>query len=166
MTLTDRIIGRHIATMRRTLDIIDHLLAVTPPDHLTRFTDGPDGWSGVQIIGHLHDADEVFSRRVHAILSTDRPALEVFPHEQMVSERGYQQQDPAAVFALLKPSRAAMVELFKALSPDQWERAGVHPEYGDWLVLDSLMQVGHHDITHLEQLTRVLTQAVSGRSDG
>jgi hypothetical protein len=35
----------------------------------------------------------------------------------------------------------------------------VHPERDSFTMIDSVQQVGLHDVTHIEQITRVLTQA-------
>ena len=39
-----------------------------------------------------------------------------------------------------------------------WERGGVHPERDNFTMTDAVMQVGLHDLDHLEQITRVLAQ--------
>jgi hypothetical protein len=50
------------------------------------------------------------------------------------------------------------VVLFESLTEEQWSRAGIHPERGHFTLLDSLIQVGTHDVTHLEQITRLLAE--------
>lgn len=37
------------------------------------------------------------------------------------------------------------------------ERAGIHPKRGHFTMTDAVIQVGHHDCMHLEQITRILT---------
>jgi hypothetical protein len=158
MTLLDRVRARHLLLMQRTLDILDHVLRVTPLEALTRYTDGPDGWSALEIVCHLRDFEEIFYNRVVRILHEAMPMLDAYDHEGLAAERDYIHEDPARAFRQLAETRRRFIRLFESLTPEQWERRGIHPENGEWTVIDALMQVGHHDINHLEQLTRVLTQ--------
>lgn len=157
MTLQDRIIARHINLMRKTLDILGHVTHNETIERMQTLTDGEQGWTVSEVIGHLLDADYIFSRRAHTILTEERPMLEPFPHEQMVIDADYKHQSPADIYAVLVESRQNFVDFFKGLRAQDWERAGVHPQYGEWTLMDSIMQVGHHDIAHLEQITRILT---------
>ncbi len=157
MTSPERIRARHIGLMQKTLDLLDNVLRMAPHADLTRFTDGPDGWNVLEILCHLRDFDQIFYDRVQCMLREDHPQLAAYDHEALVEERQYRQQDPARVHHELVLSRARFVQLFESLSPEQWERTGVHPESGEWSITDALMQVGHHDVTHLEQITRVLS---------
>jgi hypothetical protein len=58
----------------------------------------------------------------------------------------------------LVESRARFVALFEDLTAEQWNRAGIHPERGHFTLLDALIQVGTHDVTHLEQITRIIAE--------
>jgi hypothetical protein len=156
--LIDRVRARHILLLQRTLDMMDHLLRSTPVEDLTRYTDGPDGWSALEILCHLRDFDDIFYNRVLRILNEDVPLLDAADHEGLVAERDYIHEDPTRAFMQLHEARHRFIHLFESLTPDQWNRMGIHPENGDWSVTDALMQVGHHDVNHLEQMTRVLSQ--------
>jgi uncharacterized damage-inducible protein DinB len=161
MTLQDRTIARHINSMRKTLDILGHVIQNETTERMQTLTDGADGWTVTEVMGHLLDADRIFARRAQTILTQDRPNLESFPHLQMVIDAGYKHQSPTDIQTALVESRQNFVEFFKGLQPEQWGRVGIHPEYGEWAMLDSLMQVSHHDITHLEQITRILRKSDS-----
>jgi uncharacterized damage-inducible protein DinB len=161
MTLQDRTIARHITSMRKTLDILGHVIQNETTERMQTLTDGADGWTVTEVMGHLLDADRIFSRRAQTILTQHRPMLESFPHLQLVIDADYKNQQPSEIYTALVESRQKFVEFFKNLQPEEWERVGIHPEYGEWAMMDSLMQVAHHDITHLEQLTRILRKSDS-----
>lgn len=157
--LLERIHDKHLILMHRTMLLITNIVQSAPTEAMTRYTDGEGGWSAVEVLGHLLDANEIFTARARRILTEDNPHFENFPHEQMVIDRNYRQQKPLDVLARLHESRQQTLALFETLTPEQWERAGVHPEYGEWTMTDALMQIGHHDVNHLEQMTRILSQA-------
>ncbi len=150
---------RHIGAMRVSCDILGHILAGISNERARALRDGPDGWSIIEIVCHLRDFDEIFYRRAQMMQAQEQPQLPAYDHEAMAVERAYQQEDLAEAFEALKASRARFIAFFAALTPEQWERDGVHPERDSFTMTDAAMQVGLHDLDHLEQITRVLTRA-------
>jgi len=63
---------------------------------------------------------------------------------------------------VLRASRARFIAFFQSLSGEQWARAGIHPEKGDFTMTDALMQVSSHDLVHLEQIARILAARKEG----
>ena len=150
---------RHIQIMEQTLGILTHLL--TPVDQTTATTlrdaqDGPHGWTVLEVLCHLRDFDEIFRSRAALIRDEETPRLPGYDHEVMAVAGAYNQQELRAVLAEFTASRRATVALFEGLSDAQWARAGIHPERGPFSMTDAVMQVGMHDVTHLEQISRIL----------
>jgi len=156
LELTERVIRRHVKLMQKTVETIGNIVHSAPPDALNTLTDGADGWTVGEVIGHLLDSDRIFFERAQKIVSEDKPALVVFDHERLVKENDYRNRDPRATYAALLESRLAFIDWLKARTPEDWSRTGIHPESGEIELIDSLMQVGHHDADHLEQMTRIL----------
>jgi hypothetical protein len=156
MNLMQRVHEKHLVLMQKTLDTLSGLLKITPVELLTSRTDGPDGWNILEVLCHLRDFDEVFHQRMVRIQTEDTPQLQPVNHEALVTERDYKHQNPQQVYAALTASRHAMLNFLKTLTDDQWQRAGVHPTYGEWTMTDAVMQVGHHDANHIEQIIRIL----------
>lgn len=152
---------RHIAQIRLTCDILDHILQTVSEEQAHELRDGPQGWSIVEIVCHLRDFDDFFYQRARMMLERDHPQLPAYDHEALAVERAYQQQSVAAACKALKASRRRFIAFFKALTEAQWERGGIHPERGNFTMTDAVMQVGLHDIDHLEQITRVLKQGLA-----
>lgn len=121
--------------------------------------DAPNGWSVLEVLGHVADFDDYFYHRAQMMVEQDYPTLPAYNHNALAIEHAYNQQNKDAVYARLVASRARFVEFFENLSDDQWGCAGVHPERGHFTVLDALVQVATHDTTHLEQLTRIIAEA-------
>lgn len=149
---------RYLNLMQKTQAIIGHTLAHISQEQATTLRDGEDGWTVLEVLCHLRDFDGFFQGRAHMILEQDNPQLPAYDHEALAIERQYNQQDLQQVLAQLAQSRARFVTFFEQLDDDDWMRAGTHPENGRFMLLDALLQVGSHDIDHLEQMTRILRQ--------
>ena len=149
---------RQISSMRLGCEILGHILRNVSADDARRLRDGPDGWSVIEIVCHLRDFDEIFHSRALMMLEADHPQLPAYDHEAMAIERDYQAESLADAYGALQASRARFAAFFEALTPAQWARGGVHPERDSFSMTDALMQVSAHDLDHLEQITRVLSQ--------
>ncbi len=149
---------RHIGAMQTSCDILEHILQDVTDAQARALRDGPDGWSIVEIVCHLRDFDEIFYSRAQMMQAQTQPQLPAYDHEAMAIERDYQAEDLAEALAALKASRARFIAFLAGLTPEQWERDGVHPERNSFTMTDAAMQVGLHDLDHLEQITRVLAQ--------
>ena len=157
-TTMQQVRERHISAMRLSIAVLDHILAGVPDEKARRLRDGADGWSVIEILCHLRDFDEIFYRRAQMMVTEDQPQLPGYDHEAMAIEGGYQRETLVDALGVLKTSRQRFIGFFEALTPAQWERGGAHPERDSFSMTDAVMQVGLHDLDHLEQLTRVLSQ--------
>lgn len=159
-TLVD-IRRRHVKLMQNTVTILGHILGgvrQTQAETLRDEQDGPKGWSILEIVCHLRDFDEFFAHRARMIVEQDHPILPAYDHEMLAIERDYNHQKLADAYWSLAQSREKFVVFFKQLTDEQWERTGIHPERGEFSVIDAAIQVGHHDCVHIEQITRILAQ--------
>jgi hypothetical protein len=159
MGLMNRVRKRHIRLMSKTLDTLGNVLKYVTPAQATGPTDGPEGWSVLEVLCHLRDFDEIFHQRAAMIVEQTYPLLTAYDQDAIAVERDYKAQNITQVYVDLVKSRRAFIEFFEALEDHQWDRAGVHPEYGHWSLTDCVMQVGLHDNDHIEQITRILATA-------
>lgn len=148
--------GRFIRGMKKTPVLLSALLNGVTQEHALAARDGGDGWNVVEIVCHLRDFEEIFFMRARRIVEEERPLLEPFDHEQMAIERHYSQEDLHAAFEAYAARRAAFLDWLKARDEADWQRVGVHPEAGEYTLLEQAMQVPLHDVDHLEQIARVL----------
>ena len=149
---------RHIGAMRLSCEVLGHILQGVADAQARALRDGPEGWSVIEIVCHLRDFDEIFYQRARMMQAQAQPLLPAYDHEALAIERAYQQEDLAAAYAALKASRQRFIAFLAGLTPEQWERDGRHPERDSFTMTDAAMQVGLHDLDHLEQITRVLAQ--------
>ncbi|MCC6792704.1 MAG: DinB family protein [Thermomicrobiales bacterium] len=149
-------VDRFIADARRTPVILNSLLANVTQEYAMSATDGPDGWSVTEVMGHLRDFEGFFRGRAEMMLAEAHPTLPAYDHEALAIERDYRHQDLRGMFDAWLTERRDFLRLFESLSPEQFARTGVHPENGPIMVFDSLIQLTHHDLTHLDQIARCL----------
>jgi hypothetical protein len=147
----------HLNMMETTARTLGHLLAPVSQEQATTLRDGPHGWTTVEVVCHLRDFDGFFRGRAELILAEETPLLPAYDHEAIAIERNYNAEQLTDVYAALLQSRAKTRALFADLTPEQWERAGIHPESGHFTLTDAVRQVGMHDLTHIEQVLKILT---------
>ena len=46
--------------------------------------------------------------------------------------------------------------MFAQLTPEEWQRNGIHAERGPMTVRDLALQIAGHDLNHLEQIRKIL----------
>jgi hypothetical protein len=159
MTDLAKIRRRHILLMEQSCQSLGHILSQVSQATATTLRDahdGPKGWTVVEVVCHLRDYDTIFRNRAVMMRDLNHPALPFFDHEELARQGNYNAQTLRHVFAELAESRGRTVAFFKQLEPAQWDCTGIHPERGHFTMDDAVMQVGMHDMTHLEQITRIL----------
>jgi hypothetical protein len=158
----DDIRQRHIRLMAKTADIIGNILKNVSIEQATSLRDGPEGWTILEILCHLRDFDAIFRQRAQTILKTEHPDLPPYDHDTMAIDKAYNEEDFAYAFDAFLDSRSKTKAFFETLSDEQWMRSGTHPERGEFSLTDAVIQVSHHDISHIEQMTRLIEQEVPG----
>ncbi len=148
---------RFIRSLKRTPVLLDTVLCGVTQERAAVATDGPAGWSVIHIMCHLRDYEEIFFNRAKQILAEDRPELEPFDHLKLVEERDYANQDLNVAYEQFLEARLAFVAWLEERADADWARTGVHPEYGEYTLLEQAMQVPLHDLDHLEQIARCLS---------
>ncbi|HHW64733.1 MAG TPA: DinB family protein [Rhodocyclaceae bacterium] len=147
-----RLMRHSLATLEFMLADLDQQVATTRRDP----DDGDKGWTVLEVICHLRDFDRIFRSRARQMLTEQEPQLAGYDHERMAIEFRYNDQDLRTALAELRASRLETIAFFETLHGEQWQRSGTHPERGHFTMDDALMQVGLHDMLHVEQITRIL----------
>ncbi|KAB2905088.1 MAG: DinB family protein [Anaerolineae bacterium] len=148
--------GRFIRSLRKTPVILQDILKDVTQEQAQQATDGPDGWSIVEIMCHLRDFEEIFFSRARSMVEQDNPVLPAYDEKLMAAERHYADQDLHNVLAAYLTTRQEFIEWLKERAESDWRRTAIHPEAGQVTLIEQAMQVPTHDIDHIEQMVRTL----------
>lgn len=128
-------------------------------------------WPVRVLIGHLADAELVFSHRMRRVVGEDRPVLGVFDENAFIDSQIYGNaskqyaQDPEADHARVMSALGgplAVVHTLRqwtgqwllTLSPQQWGRIALHPEKGE----QTIKRILAYTTWHLEHHAKFLSQ--------
>lgn len=117
---------------------------------------GDEGWSVVEVVCHLRDAEEIGFERMRVLRDAADPAIDGFDQLALARERGYASADLRATLAEFVAHRAQHVAALRALTPEQWQRAGLHRANGPLTLLNHALHMAWHDAVHLAQIARQL----------
>ena len=144
-------------------DAIDAIAAL--PQHMRRAVRGlsepqldtpyrPDGWTVRQVVHHVPDSHLNAYIRVKLAITENNPTIK--PYDQDAFAQLPDQRLPVDVsLSLLDALHARWTTVLRALTPDQFTRALVHPEIGP-ITVDYLVQLyGWHSRHHVAHITRL-----------
>jgi hypothetical protein len=83
-----------------------------------------DKWSIRQVIGHVSDAERVFSYRAFRIARADKTPLASFDQDDYVKTAGSDHRTLSSLAAELLAVRESTLSLFVSLPDDAWTRTG------------------------------------------
>ncbi|HEU5431358.1 MAG TPA: DinB family protein [Thermomicrobiales bacterium] len=111
-----------------------------------------EDWTVREIVHHLADAEIISAARLRAILHEDNPSLVAFDEAGYARRFDYGERPFAGALALLTTVRQSNVEIMERMAPDEWERAGDHPEYGRYTIARLLETHAPHAPAHIRQI--------------
>jgi hypothetical protein len=116
----------------------------------------PGKWSVGEIVMHLADDELTSSWRYRQMLEYENPPLPSFDQELWARVGNYASWEAEDALTLFRLLREANLKMFARLTPDEWERGGVHSERGRITVRDLCRHMAAHDVNHIEQIRRIL----------
>ena len=119
------------------------------------FKPAPDEWSVRQIVAHLADSEQVGCYRLRRVLAEDNPTLEWYDEKAWAEKLDYARRKYSQSLETFRRTRSENYELLKDLSPEDWQRPGVHSQYGPLTLLSLLKKYAEHAEGHARQIRRV-----------
>ncbi len=118
----------------------------------------PDGknWAAKEIICHLRDTEELFMNRLQTMIAMEDPKLLAADVARWAEERQYLRNEIQEALSAFRTRRAETLKFLRELTPEQWNRAGIHATRGRETLKDFVGIIPKHDVNHLEQLKRAL----------
>ncbi len=110
--------------LARQLDEACALLAPLSPEQ-TNFRPKPDDWNILEVIGHVADAERVFSYRCLRIARGDNTPLASFDQDLYVVNASFSTRSLEDMLEEFTVVRRATLTLLRSLSAEAWLRQGV-----------------------------------------
>jgi hypothetical protein len=121
-----------------------------------RRPEAPGKWSVIEVIQHLADAEMVMSFRIRMVLTEDQPRIQGYDQDRWVSVLQYAGVPLDLALAQLRGLRGGNLHLWRTLTPEQRERAGLHSERGLESIDLMIRMMAGHDLVHRRQIDRIL----------
>jgi len=146
-----------IAMQREMPQILSGLIEGVAEKELRR-SPAPGKWSVSEIIAHLADSELVSVWRYRQMIEhNDRP-LSAYDQDEWARIGKYSSREAKDSLQLFTALRAMNLKMFARLTPDEWQRGGIHAERGRITVQSLARQVAGHDRNHLEQIQKILAE--------
>ncbi len=130
-------------------DTLAYLRAIPESRGGHRYADGK--WSIREVVGHLADAERIFTYRALRFSRQDSTALPGFDENAFVAGSRFDDRSLASVIGEYEAVRAATVAFFDALFPEEWTRHGTAS--GKEMSVRALAWVAAgHELHHLDVL--------------
>ena len=143
-------------SLRATVPALIALVGSSPPDRFRR-RPAPKEWSASTLLGHLADAEMVYGVRIRTALTNPGGLLPAFDEEDWAERFGPLEDDPNVTLARFRALRETTVAIVESLTDDEWERVGLHEEYGELSVRELVGRLVNHDGAHLDQIRNALS---------
>ena len=118
----------------------------------------PEKWSVIEILAHLADAELAGSWRIRSILGKPGTQLQAYDQNAWVAAMSYQDRDAGQCVDMFRVLREANLALLQTLTPEQWKQYGIHAERGKETIEHIVRMFAGHDLNHLGQIERIVTE--------
>ena len=150
-----------LEALRATPEVLEALLDGCTQEQATMARGGDEGWSVVEVICHLRDAEEEALSRMLLMRDNTHPMIVAYDQELWARERKYHEASLREVLAAFNRFRVQHVTELAQLSPQEWERSGQHEEQGSITISSHTLHIVCHDALHAAQIARQLKSVAS-----
>jgi uncharacterized damage-inducible protein DinB len=140
-------------------DTLQKLLEDVSQEQAQSAVGGDEGWSIVEVLCHLRDAEEFALNRNKLMRDQEDPNIIPYDQEQLAIDRHYVDQDLRRVLSDFIRLRQEHIALLEDLSAGDWHRPGQHPETGRIEIFDHTLHMVCHDAIHCAQIARQLPKS-------
>ncbi len=150
--------------LRATPSVLEALLHGCTQEQARTARGGDEGWSIVEVVCHLRDAEERALERMRSMRDEVSPHLAAYDQEHWAREHNYAADDLREALAAFIHFRRQHIAELEALPADQWERMGQHEEQGHITISSQALHIVSHDMIHAAQITRQLHGVMASSS--
>jgi hypothetical protein len=144
--------------LERTPQVIESLLYGLPDEWILR-NEGPDTWSPYDVVGHLIEGEKYdWVQRMQIILSDGDKHFKPFDRTSMFeASKGKTFNQLMDEFKVMRKENLSQLQNIQ-LTDELLDRTGIHPKFGTVTLKQLLATWVVHDLTHINQITRVLAK--------
>ena len=134
-------------------EVFEHLLQNLSEEEAD-FRPDPERFTLREVIAHVADWDAIFLMRMKRTRDEHEPFLPDIDEGQIALDHNYARSNVHEQLQVLAARRAQLAEFARGISPEQWQRVGVHERAGR-LTLEGLATlIALHDTYHVRQVTQ------------
>jgi hypothetical protein len=115
----------------------------------------PGEWSVREVVHHMADGEIIAAGRLRRMLAEDVPAMPGYDAGRFASDMNYEALPMDAALSAFAALRAYSANLIDNLTPEQWQRTGIHSEYGEQSVERWVEGNGNHVESHVGQIREI-----------
>ena len=141
------------------------------PNRISRTVDGwseaelrakpaPDQWSTAEVLAHLRSADDILTPRIYMMLVRDNPTLLAYEERKWAVVMGYADANFHTSLQAYILKRAELVNVLQRLTPEEWQRTGIHEHNGSLTIEELVNDMLLHEAEHCRQIEALRPQAV------
>lgn len=142
--------------LRASPTVFEALLQDCTQEQAQAVRGGDEGWSVVEVVCHLRDAEERALERTRAMRDQLNPFIAGYDQEVWARERDYASANLGEALAAFLQFRAERIDELAALGDGDWERTGQHEELGRITISGQTAHMLSHDFAHAAQIARQL----------
>jgi len=126
------------------------------PDAVLRRQPAPGKWSIHEIVGHLADAEILFSYRIRQVLADKDPQFSYMDQDAWAQHLGYTEAAIPELIAQFGVNRFHNLRLLRRIGADDLKKSGFHPQRNQQITLAEIVEywVGHGP-NHFAQIERI-----------
>ena len=152
-----------VSVLSRTPEVLKVMLLGLDKDWL-HHNEGKETWSPFDIVGHLIHGDKTdWMTRLRIILneSGERTFAPFDRFAQFENSRGKNMDQLLEEFAGLRAENLKKLDAM-ILNENDFDRKGIHPEFGEVTLRQLLATWVAHDLGHIAQISRVMANQYNG----
>jgi len=142
-TYVSKVVGNDIVAILEAQRLQMTQLFAARSERDGNFRYAPGKWTVKEVLGHINDAERIFTYRAMRIARGDRTPLPGFEQEDFVRNGGFGERTLANLTDEFAAVRNASLTLFRSLREDAWPRRGVASEKEVTVRALAFITVGH-----------------------
>ena len=113
-------------------------------------------WTAAETLAHIRAADAIVTPRLMQIAVRDEPFLPAYDERAWQEVADFVRSPVAALVQTFAALRGELLHALARLSPEAWQRSGIHEERGRLSMREIAEGIVAHEREHLDQIESAL----------